>query len=247
LAAALKKADKADDAKQVQARVDKLEVTADQDYLKKMPPFKAEPFAGRKAKSDRVVLVELFTGAQCPPCVAADVAFDGLTKTYKPTDVILLQYHVHVPGPDPLTNPDTTARLDYYGDEVEGMPTFLLNGKAGKGGGGSLSDSQDVYQQYRKAIEALLDKPAQAALEVSAVHKGKKIEISAEAANVENPGENVRLRLALIEEHARYVGSNGIRLHHHIVRAMPGGDRGFALKEKTTRHSASMDLGQLRK
>src|SRR5262245_49493032 len=216
LARALEKAGKADEAKELNARVTRLEAEEDQEYLKRMPPFKVEPFAGRKAKSDRAVLVELFTGAQCPPCVAADVAFDGLAKTYKPTDVVLLQYHVHVPGPDPLTNLDSTARLDYYGDDVEGTPTFLLNGKAGKGGGGGVGESQDVYKQYCKAIEPLLEKPAQAALEVSAVRWGKKIEISSEAANVENPGENVRLRLALIEEQARYVGSNGIRLHHHI-------------------------------
>ena len=29
--------------------------------------------------------------------------FDALAKTYKPSEVVLLQYHIHVPGPDPLT------------------------------------------------------------------------------------------------------------------------------------------------
>src|SRR5207249_4679173 len=131
VAKALTKADKGDEAKAIQARIEKLEALADEEYLKKTPPFKPEKFEGRKGKSDRVVLVELFTGAQCPPCVAADLAFDALTKTYAPTDVVFLQYHLHIPGPDPLTNPDSDARQQFYGDVIEGTPTVLFNGKAG--------------------------------------------------------------------------------------------------------------------
>jgi hypothetical protein len=256
LARALEKSGKADDAKEIQARVAKLdtelkaeeaklEAQADEEYLKKMPPFKAAPFAGRKGKSARAVLAELFTGAQCPPCVAADLAFDGLAKTYKPTDVVLLQYHVHVPRADPLTNLDSDARSDYYGEDT--APALYLNGKLGHGEGGGVGDSEKLYELYRKLIEPLLEKPAQASLEVSAVRRGKKIEINAEAGEVANPGEDVRLRFVLVEETARYVGSNGIRFHHHVVRAMPGGDKGYPLKQKTTRQAASVDLDELKK
>src|SRR5262249_44181810 len=107
LAGALRKAGKEEDAKEVEARVDKIEL---------VPITK---YAGRKGKSDRVVLVELFTGAECPPCVAADLGFDALAKTYKPSEVLLLQYHEHIPGPDPLTNADTEARMKFYGDDIE--------------------------------------------------------------------------------------------------------------------------------
>ncbi len=41
----------------------------------------------------------MFTGAECPPCVAVDLAFDGLLKAYKPTDVICLQYLHPAAGP----------------------------------------------------------------------------------------------------------------------------------------------------
>ena len=69
-------------------RLDKLETTAYAEYStgKSALNFKTEKFAGRKGKSTRAVLVELFTGAQCPPCVASDMAFDGLEKTYAPGD-----------------------------------------------------------------------------------------------------------------------------------------------------------------
>ncbi len=45
--------------------------------------------AGRydpEVESNRVVLAELFTGADCGPCVAADLAFDGLMERYNVND-----------------------------------------------------------------------------------------------------------------------------------------------------------------
>ena len=104
---------------------------------KKFPPFKPAPYAGRKnPQANQVVLMELFTGAQCPPCVAADVAFDALLQTYKPTDFIGLQYHLHIPGPDPLTNNDSVERQQVLRDEVQGTPSTFFNGRSEAGGGG---------------------------------------------------------------------------------------------------------------
>ena len=31
-----------------------------------------------------------------------------------PSELVLIQYHMHIPGPDPLTNTDTEARWKYY-------------------------------------------------------------------------------------------------------------------------------------
>ena len=97
-----------DVAAEADARQAKLDSKLDEEYHHKVPPFKPTAYAGRKnAQANRVVLMELFTGAQCPPCVAADVAFDALLQTYKPAEFIGLQYHLHIPGPDPLTNDDS--------------------------------------------------------------------------------------------------------------------------------------------
>ena len=52
-------------------------------------------------------------------------------KTYKPNDVIFLEYHLHIPGPDPLANKDTEEREKYYGKAIEGTPTMFVDGKAG--------------------------------------------------------------------------------------------------------------------
>ena len=212
-----------------------------------MPPYEPEPYRGRKNKSDRVVLVELFTGAQCPPCVAADLAFDGLVKTYKPDEVVLLQYHLHVPDPDPLTNPDAEARQEYYGKALEGTPTAFFNGAPKAEGGGAIDAAKDKYFDYRDVINPLLEKPARAQLRASATRQGDKIDIQAEVSELDKPGEKVRLRFALVEEQVHYVGGNQIRYHHDVVRALPGGTDGFALKEKSSKQTASVDLAELRK
>src|SRR5262249_7997514 len=153
-----------------EARLDKIDISV-----------KPEKFAGRKTKSDRVVLVELFTGAQCPPCVAADLAFDALTKTYKPDEVILLQYHMHIPGPDPLTNPDNEARFEFYGDAVEGTPAVVMSGSPLESAGGSFEDGSGLYKAYRKTLDQLLERPGKAKVTASATRKGDKIDITAEA------------------------------------------------------------------
>ena len=209
-------------------------------------PFPPDKFSGRKDKNDRAVLVELFTGAQCPPCVAADLAFDALGKTYSPKDVVLLQYHLHIPGPDPLTNPGTLARVKYYSKEVEGTPTILFNGKAEAGGGGFVPHAKAKYTEYRGVVDPLLEKPAPVKLEATAVRKGDNIHITATASGVDNPGEKVRLRLALIEEWVRYRGGNGLSYHHHIVRDLPGGAEGLALTKETGKVEATVDLDALR-
>ncbi len=236
LATALEKNGKVADAKEVQARLARIDFK-----------IKPEPFAGRKSKSDRAVLVELFTGAQCPPCVAADLAFDALGKTFKPSEAILLQYHLHIPGPDPLTNPDTIARQKFYGNAIEGTPTLVINGRPGGSGGGGTDDAPEKYEEYRDAIEPLLDQAAKAKLKASAVQKGNKITIKVEVSDLAQPGRDVRLRLALVEEEVAYTGNNKLPTHHHVVRALPGGAEGLALTEKTGKQEVVVDLDQVRK
>ena len=58
---------------------------------------------------------------------------------------------------------------------------------------------------------------------------------------------NVKLRFVLIEDVVRYPGGNGQRLHHHVVRALPGGAEGFAVKEANVKHKASVNVAELKK
>jgi hypothetical protein len=44
----------------------------------------------------------------------------------------------------------------------------------------------------------------------------------------------------------RYQGGNGIRYHHCVVRALPGGAKGFALTKAQSEHTADVNLDKLR-
>jgi hypothetical protein len=244
---ALTKAGKADDAKPYADQIAKLEARDHEEYAKAFP-FKVEPFAGRKGKSGRAVLVEVFTGAECPPCAAVDLAFDGLLKAYKPSDVVLLQYHFHVPRPDPLTSPDSMKRSEEpYGDQITGAPAVFVAGKPGPAGGGPVAAAEKKFTEFREQIAEALEKAPGVKLGLT-VAKGEKGGFTAKAtvADLEMPGEKVMLRFALAEERIRYAGGNGIRYHHMVVRAMPGGAKGFPLPKKTAEQSVTFDPEDVR-
>ena len=242
---ALKKDGKTEELKTAEPRLAKIEKELDEAYLKTAVPFKAEPFKGRKDKSDRVVLYELFTGSECPPCVAADVAFDALAESYKPTDVVFLEYHLHIPRPDALTNKASEERGQFY--DIPGTPAAFIDGKEGPHQGGGKANSEAKYKEVVSAFADELGKQPQAKLNLTATHKGDAIEIVADASDVKEPGENVKLRVVLVEEVVRYPGGNGQRFHHHVVRAFPGGVEGMTLKEATGKQNVKVNVKDLAK
>lgn len=241
-------------AAEAEAKVLAYEAQLDEEYHKTVPPFKPEVFAGRKeGEGDRVVLLELFTGAQCPPCVAADVAFDALGIAYKPTEVIGLQYHLHIPGPDPLTNNDTIARAEYYPD-LQGTPATFFNGKSEASGGGDMGMSKGKFDDYVQVIKDVLKQKKKATIDLQVNREGEDVKIKviakSDVAKQEKDPDKaayVKLRLALVEEQIRYVGRNRLRFHHRVVRAMPGGAAGKAFDGGEVKVEHTVNLASLRK
>jgi len=89
---------------------------------------------------DRMVIVEEFTNASCPPCEAQNPAFNALLD--QNTDrVIPIKFQTAFPGFDPYNqqNPaEVTTRLNLY-NEITGVPTASINGVVpdnNYGGGG---------------------------------------------------------------------------------------------------------------
>ncbi|HUR54132.1 MAG TPA: hypothetical protein VMZ71_08370, partial [Gemmataceae bacterium] len=247
---ALTTAGKTDEAKAIDARLTKIEAKLDAEYLATVPPFKPTPYAGRKtAGANQVTVFELFTGAQCPPCVGADVAFDALMKTYKPTDVLLIQYHVHIPGPDPLTSPESEKRFAYYREAfpegMPGAPSTVFNGKPSRlGGGGTIASGEGKSKEYADIINPLLEKKTDVKVTGKATRTGDKIDIAVSVDGAD--GEDTKLRLLVVEESVKYVGGNQIRFHHHVVRAMPGGVEGVAVKDKAFKHTETADVAAIK-
>jgi hypothetical protein len=158
--------------------------------------------------------------------------------------VVLVQYHLHAPSADPLTNHDTELRANYYG--VGGTPSLFLNGRAAPNVGGTRDRAQDVYTRLVGGLAEELETPARASLKLTATRNGGRIDIAAEADGLPRRGA-LRLRLVLLEDVVRYAGSNGQRLHRHVVRSLPGGVKGTAVVAPAGRCQATVDVAALRK
>jgi hypothetical protein len=231
---ALDKAARDVDAKKVREEIDKIALVA----VKKYP--------GRKAKSDRVVLVELFSCGQHPACIAPELAFDGLLGTYMPTDVVLLQYHLNQPRPEALTNAETEARAKFY-ETAKVTPAVFFNGEKTDPRAGGPAEAQMAYDQYSDILGALLKKPTKIKLTAAATRKGDKIEIKTGVSDLAETGPDVRLRVVLVEDEVKYTGANKIAKHRQVVRHFPNGAAGTAMKSKSANETYIVDLATVRK
>ena len=227
--------------------LDGLEDEIDRILLARPKVFLSGRYAA-DAGSNRVVLAELFTGAECTPCVAADLAFDGLVERYDRDTVALLQYHLHIPGPDPLTNPDAVKRAGYYA--VRGTPSVFVNGaRAGRGGG--LADrAERNFNLYKDAIESQLTTSIPAPLlSLSLTRDGTTFTMSGGVELTDSPNSpaNLRLHLILAEKVVHYTGSNGIHFHHFAVRKIVSPPEGLALDAEggRTEFLKSVDLSEV--
>lgn len=190
-------------------------------------PLHPERFEGRGQKT---VLAELYTGAGCPPCAAADLAFDAVLERYARRDVAVVIYHVHVPRPDPMTNSDTRARWDWQ--KGQGVPTAAVDGTVVRGGG-NREHAAKKFGEYQELLEQALSGPAGAGLELAAMPDGESVAVRAAVKGLPKERENLRLQVVLVEKMLRYSGENGIRFHPMVARGIAS----FELNgEKTLEH-----------
>ncbi len=199
----------------------------------------------------KVVLAELFTGAECGPCVASDLAYDGLIAYYPRTVAAVLVHHLHIPGPDPMTNSWTEDRREYYGaDVVRGTPTSIFDGTDSSVGGGGAAAGKGKFGAYGWTLEQHLAQEPLLAIDLEGDLAGDEVgmDVRVEIDNTELRGnENLRLRVVLAEKEVHYEGSNGVAEHRMVVRAFLGGADGYQLRagKKKTRVRDSLDLSVL--
>jgi len=205
--------------KQHNGSLDGMDAMLDEQYQKLYPnPVKVEEYQASEKRSDRLVLAEVFTGSGCPPCVGADLAFDAAMERYSRKEVAVVMYHVHVPRPDPMTNPETTARSKAYG--VNGVPSYAIDGKMLGGGGGGRENAKAIYERIVKPIEEDLEKPAEAKLTAHASLTGNTVKVTGTVDDIAEKPEDLKVEVLLVEKQVRYTGENGIRFHPMVVRAI---------------------------
>jgi thiol-disulfide isomerase/thioredoxin len=137
----------------------------DQKYAALYPaPFTpAKPAA---VAAGHTVLLELFTGSGCPPCVGGDLAVEGFLKAYPRDEVVVLAFDQHIPEPDPLANPDSAARAEMY--SVNGTPMYAVDGKLQSFYGAYREGAEKLYGNLAKPVEAQLPKATGVGLKLTA-------------------------------------------------------------------------------
>ena len=205
-----------------------LEEMLDDKYRKLNAGLHFDHYQATAKRSNRTALAELFTGSGCAPCVAADLGFDGLLERYNRQELVVLVYHLHIPLPDPMTNPATVERGKYYA--VPGTPTPVIDGVRLPSSGGMREMTRSFYDRVNPKVENELESPAGAELKLTAVLEGDQIKTRVMCDKINRASPDLKLQLALTEDELRYTGENGIRFHPMVVRSLAGKDSsGFPL------------------
>jgi hypothetical protein len=144
-----------------------------------------------------------------------------------------------------LTNLDSEDRFSYY--EGSGTPMGLIDGQQLAGIGGMLQHVDRVYKGVRTVVDERLKVPAAAKLALAAKIEGEDLVVEATATEFpEDQAPNLRLRLAIAENHVHFVAPNGIREHELVVREMLGGAKGTGVKSGRLTYSLRMPLADMK-
>ncbi len=198
---------------------------------------------------NKTVLVELFTGIGCPPCVGADLGLAALGKSVPNNKAIILRFHQHIPLPDGLVNQDSEERGTYY--ETGSTPTVTIDGGVidSRFYAGPIPMANNAYMVFRKVIDPRLTLKTGVAIKLSAEVTDGQLKVSAEVTGIpEEVLPSCRLRMAIVENEVRTIvpmGSNGIRNHELLVREMPGGAKGIPPRKGELKYSVTTPVSEI--
>lgn len=176
-------------------------------------PFNPAPFNGPANWKGKVALIEIFTGSECPPCVAAGFGFDGIKESYSTQYVAVLKYHLPIPRYDPMMNPATKVRQDYYG--VSSTPTAIVDGTKPVMAGGYRTASLDVFNRAKSVIDPLLGMEVQIDVKASATLNGNRVQVDCDFSKVIDGAD---YHVVLVQTEQEFKGYNGIKNHKMVVR-----------------------------
>ncbi|MHB8054079.1 MAG: hypothetical protein ACYDH3_02375 [Candidatus Aminicenantales bacterium] len=178
-------------------------------------PYHPEEFKAPADGKGKTVLAEIFTGSECPPCVGADLGFDGLLESIPATYLAILEYHLPIPRPDPMINPATQFRAQYYA--VRGTPSTYFDGEDKAGGGSGRMGSVNKYKEYLAEINPRLSEVPALVLTAKAVRAGDIVTVDV---TLDKPADGAEINVVLVEKEVAFKGGNGIAFHKMVVRDM---------------------------
>ncbi|MCA8988087.1 MAG: hypothetical protein KDA78_10620 [Planctomycetaceae bacterium] len=190
----------------------------------------------------RIPMVELFTGAACPPCVAGDLALGGLEKLFPSPEIIAVRYHQHIPRPDPMTVRVGESRFSYYGGQ--GTPALFLNGRPTDPVGGYVFHAEEHFNSLLPNIQNARQQSSPVVIKLETTSEENHLKVKVHVEGVTESRTDVKLRLLLVEPLIHFVAPNGIRMHEMVVRDLPGGTTGAPVQAGKADLEQDLDIAK---
>lgn len=183
------------------------------------------------AQTPRMVLLEHFTSASCPPCAIYNPQVEALLGVNESTS-LSIKYQVNwpIPNGDPMNNHnklDVQSRVNYYG--VSSVPSAVLAAKAPEHPASAMvQDSIDK--------EAAKTSPFEVNVTHTLSEDFKNIDVKMEitATGDYSATGNLVAHIAVIEKHISFVsapGSNGETDFYNVMKKMLPTPNGTALSK----------------
>lgn len=181
------------------------------------------------ATTTRTVLIEMFTGAACGPCVNADHALDTMGDDYTRAELNILVYHRSIPAADKLETSETIARQNWYvASGGSSTPNMWVDGTIVRVGG--FNNAPEGVDWYTSQYDTRVAKASQLDIDVDGVisQGSKKGEVWVNVTKLESPSIANLYIYAVIyrNEYGPWNGGNGITQHRFVVRDMLTGASG---------------------
>lgn len=183
-------------------------------------------------QAQRLVLVEEFTQASCPPCGQLNPAFNDLLNA-NPDKLKSLKYQVSWPGFDPmnLQNPSQVAtRVSYYG--VNGVPWAMVDGASIPNDCGYWLGAPICLNQSEIDDEALVTSPFTMSLSHTLSGGADSIYVTLTITAVASVSGTLKARIAVVEKEIDFTtqpGTNGETVFENVMKQMLPSTTGTAL------------------
>nr|MBP6314424.1 Omp28-related outer membrane protein [Chitinophagaceae bacterium] len=190
------------------------------------------------AQVQRMVLIEEFTNASCPPCAAQNPAFNALLAQNS-NKVIPIKYQTSWPGTDPMNaaNPsDVATRVAVYG--VNGVPMGVMDGDTSKmpATPNAYAGAPAALTQLQIDNEYALSSPISMNLNHSFNGAADSVIVNLTITASQAISGNLKLHLALNESLITFPaapGTNGEAKFENVMRKMHPDANGITLANMT--------------
>ncbi|HBN76353.1 MAG TPA: hypothetical protein DD473_11150 [Planctomycetaceae bacterium] len=112
--------------------------------------------------------------------------------------------------------------------------------------GGFVFHAENHYKELLPIVGSLINEPSSVVINLDATAEGDKMKIKVEVSGVAESRTAVRLRLLIVDPLIHFDAPNGIRLHEMVVRDMPAGTNGIAIKDGKATFEKTVSISELK-